>query len=63
MGLTMNFERPEIGAGEIRALGCPAGLGEPVFDKLNADFAKAVMCVGAVKGELISPQSRALSRC
>ncbi len=38
------------GVVEIRAVGCPAGLGEPVFDKLSADFAKAVMSVGAVKG-------------
>ncbi len=30
--------------------GCPAGLGEPVFDKLDADLAKAVMSIGAVKG-------------
>lgn len=29
--------------------GCPAGLGEPVFDKLDADLAKAVMSIGAVK--------------
>jgi chorismate synthase len=35
---------------EIRATGCPAGLGEPVFDKLSADLAKGVMSVGAVKG-------------
>ena len=35
---------------EIRVTGCPAGLGEPVFDKLDADLAKAVMSVGAVKG-------------
>jgi chorismate synthase len=35
---------------EIRALGVPAGLGEPVFDKLDADLAKALMSVGAVKG-------------
>ncbi len=35
---------------EILATGCPAGLGEPVFDKLEADLAKAVMSVGAVKG-------------
>lgn len=35
---------------EIRVSGCPAGLGEPVFDKLSADLAKAVMSVGAVKG-------------
>ena len=35
---------------EVRVCGCPAGLGEPVFDKLSADLAKAVMSVGAVKG-------------
>ncbi len=35
---------------EIRVKGCPPGLGEPVFDKLDADLAKAVMSVGAVKG-------------
>lgn len=27
---------------------CPAGLGEPSFDKLKADLAKAVMSIGAV---------------
>ncbi len=35
---------------ETRASGCPAGLGEPVFDKLDADLARAFMSVGAVKG-------------
>jgi chorismate synthase len=35
---------------EIRATGVPAGLGEPVFDKIDADLAKAVMSIGAVKG-------------
>ncbi|UCF72306.1 MAG: chorismate synthase [Deltaproteobacteria bacterium] len=35
---------------EVRVTGCPTGLGEPVFDKLDADLAKAVMSVGAVKG-------------
>lgn len=35
---------------EVRTTGCPAGLGEPVFDKLSADLAKGVMSVGAVKG-------------
>ncbi len=29
--------------------GAPAGIGEPVFDKLDADFAKALMSIGAVK--------------
>jgi chorismate synthase len=35
---------------EVIARGVPAGLGEPVFDKLSADLAKAVMSIGAVKG-------------
>lgn len=35
---------------EIVACGVPAGLGEPVFDKLEARLAAALMSVGAVKG-------------
>ncbi|MBM4275565.1 MAG: chorismate synthase [Deltaproteobacteria bacterium] len=35
---------------EVRVRGCPLGLGEPVFDKLDAVLAQAVMSVGAVKG-------------
>jgi len=35
---------------EILVRGCPAGLGEPVFDKLEADLAKALMSIGAVRG-------------
>ncbi|MFZ5573004.1 MAG: chorismate synthase [Thermodesulfobacteriota bacterium] len=38
------------GVVEIRAEGVPPGLGEPVFDKLDADLAKALMSIGAVKG-------------
>ena len=30
--------------------GLPAGLGEPVFEKLDANLAKAMMSIGAVKG-------------
>lgn len=30
--------------------GMPTGIGEPVFEKLNANLAKAVMSIGAVKG-------------
>ncbi|MDQ1261348.1 MAG: chorismate synthase [Euryarchaeota archaeon] len=33
----------------IVAEGVPAGLGEPVFDKLDGDLAKALMSIGAVK--------------
>ena len=29
---------------------CPAGLGEPVFDKLEADLAKAMLSINATKG-------------
>lgn len=35
---------------ECRITGVTPGLGEPVFDKLEADLAKAVMSLGAVKG-------------
>jgi chorismate synthase len=35
---------------EIVASGVPAGLGEPVYDKLDADLAKAMMSINAVKG-------------
>jgi chorismate synthase len=38
------------GVVEILVRGCPAGLGEPVFDKLEADLAKGLMSIGAVKG-------------
>jgi chorismate synthase len=34
----------------ILVRGCPAGLGEPVFDKIDADLAKALMSIGTVKG-------------
>ena len=40
----MCFSEPEI-----RAV-CPAGLGEPVFDKLDAALAQALMSIGAGKG-------------
>lgn len=30
--------------------GCPAGLGDPCFEKLDANLAKAIMSIGAVKG-------------
>ncbi len=35
---------------EIIARGCPPGLGEPVFDKMDADLAKALMSIGSIKG-------------
>ena len=38
------------GVVEIRARGCQAGLGEPVFAKLDAMLAGALMGIGSVKG-------------
>ncbi len=38
------------GIAEIIATGVPAGLGEPVFDKIKADFAKALFSLPAVLG-------------
>ncbi|MEX0716753.1 MAG: chorismate synthase [Planctomycetaceae bacterium] len=38
------------GAAEIVATGIPAGLGEPVFDKIKADLAKALFTLPAVLG-------------
>jgi chorismate synthase len=35
---------------EVRARGVPVGLGEPLFDKLDADIAWALMGLNAVKG-------------
>jgi chorismate synthase len=38
------------GVVECVVRGCPAGLGEPVFDRLEADLAKAVLSLPATKG-------------
>lgn len=35
---------------ECIVTGMPPGIGEPVFDKLDASLAKAVMSIGAIKG-------------
>jgi chorismate synthase len=44
---------------EVRVTGCPAGLGEPVFDKIDADLAGALMSIGTVKGVEIGDGFRA----
>lgn len=38
------------GVVECIVTGVPAGIGDPVFEKLNANLAKAIMSIGAVKG-------------
>lgn len=35
---------------EVHAMGVPSGLGAPVYDRLDADLAKAMMSINAVKG-------------
>lgn len=49
------LERKEAGDSvggviECQALGLPAGLGSPVFEKLEARLAQALMSIGSVKG-------------
>ncbi|MFQ5913320.1 MAG: chorismate synthase [Nitrospinota bacterium] len=46
---------------EVRAAGVPPGLGEPTFDKLDADLAKAMMSIHAVKGVEIGSGFRCAS--
>ncbi len=46
----------------VRASGVPAGLGEPVFDRLDADLAKALMSINAVKGVEIGAGFRSVTQ-
>ncbi len=47
------------GVVEVTACNVPSGLGDPVFDKLDADIAKALMSIGAVKALEIGAGCRA----
>lgn len=47
----MRSEGDSVGACvEVQATGLPPGLGEPVFDRLDAELAFALMSINAVKG-------------
>lgn len=49
--IALRREGDSVGARlTVRASGVPPGLGEPVFDKLNASIAHAMMSIPAVKG-------------
>jgi chorismate synthase len=48
---SLRAEGDSIGAKiSVLVTGMPVGLGEPVFDKLEADLGKALMSINAVKG-------------
>jgi chorismate synthase len=47
---------------EVIARGVPVGLGEPLFDKLDADIAYAMMGINAVKGVEIGAGFRAVTQ-
>ena len=46
------MEKKDSAGGIIECVikGLPAGIGDPVFDKLDAELAKAMLSIGAVKG-------------
>lgn len=49
--VALNKEGNSVGAKiTVVATGMPVGLGEPVFDRLDADLAHALMSINAVKG-------------
>ncbi len=49
--INLRREGDSVGARvNVIATGVPPGLGEPVFDRLDADIAHAMMCINAVKG-------------
>lgn len=47
---------------EVRARNVPTGLGEPLFDKLDADIAHAMMGINAVKGVEIGSGFKSVSQ-
>ena len=51
------------GVVECMITGVPAGVGEPVFEKLDANLAKAIMSIGAVKGFEIGAGFEAATMC
>lgn len=50
--LTACIKEQNSSGGQIECIitGMPAGIGEPVFEKLSANLAKGIMSIGAVKG-------------
>lgn len=63
--LKMMMEKKDSAGGVIacQVTGLPVGIGEPVFDKLDASLAKAIMSMGAVKGVEIGDGFQAAKAC
>lgn len=63
--LTQKMEEKDSAGGivECRITGVMPGIGEPVFEKLSANLAKAVMSIGAVKGFEIGDGFAAAGSC
>uniref|UniRef100_UPI00405606DD chorismate synthase n=1 Tax=Acetatifactor sp. TaxID=1872090 RepID=UPI00405606DD len=51
------------GVMECIVTGVPAGIGDPVFEKLDANLAKAIMSIGAVKAVEIGDGTAVSTRC
>lgn len=51
------------GSMECLITGVPAGIGDPVFEKLDANLAKAVMSIGAVKAVEIGDGMQVSQKC
>jgi len=61
--VALRKEGDSIGARiNIVSSGVPVGLGEPVFDKIDAEIASAMMSIGAVKGVEIGAGFRAVGQ-
>jgi chorismate synthase len=61
--INLRREGDSIGARvNVIATGVPPGLGEPIFDRLDADIAHAMMSINAVKGVEIGAGFRAVEQ-
>ncbi len=61
--IALRKEGNSIGARiNVVASGVPVGLGEPVFDKIDAEIAYAMMSIGAVKGVELGAGFRAVAQ-
>ncbi|MFO0942166.1 MAG: chorismate synthase [Pirellulales bacterium] len=58
---SIRLNRDSIGGAEVVAEGVPAGIGAPLYGKLDQDIAGGLMSINAVKGVEIGADFRQLS--